>query len=59
VDIPVRCVRCGVTGTTSKLIGGHNVTNMTLSNVTLGNACPRCGGDLKVIDGTYDSRTAS
>jgi hypothetical protein len=27
---------------------------ITLRNVTMGNACPRCGGDMRVIDGTYD-----
>jgi hypothetical protein len=44
---------CGAEGTTSKLIGGDNASGVTLSNVTLGSACPRCGGDMKVIDGTY------
>lgn len=25
-----------------------------MTNVTLGAACPKCGSDMKVIDGTYN-----
>jgi hypothetical protein len=42
-------------GFTSNLIGGDgSVTNLQMTNVTLGAACPKCGSDMKVIDGTYD-----
>ncbi len=41
-------------GFTSNLIGGDgSVTNLQMTNVTLGAACPQCGSDMKVIDGTY------
>lgn len=54
-DIPVKCVRCGETGFSSNLIGGDgSVTNLQMTNVTLGGACPKCGGDMRVIDGTYN-----
>jgi hypothetical protein len=53
--MPVKCVRCGETGFTPNLIGGDgSVTNLQMSNVTLGGACPKCGGDMKVIDGSYN-----
>lgn len=53
VDIPVRCKRCGLRGTTPNLIGGDNVTNLTLEGVTVVGGCPRCGGDLEAVPGTY------
>jgi hypothetical protein len=54
VDIPVRCISCGATGTTSRLIGGDGSGAITLENVTLGAACPVCGGDMKPPDATYE-----
>ena len=54
VDIPIKCVRCGAVGTTSRLIGGSGSGNFTLENVTLVGACPLCGGDMKPPDGTYE-----
>lgn len=54
MDIPIKCVRCGAVGTTSRLIGGSGSGNFTLENVTLVGACPLCGGDMKPPDGTYE-----
>lgn len=53
--IPAMCMNCGFVGTTPpNFIGGDNATNITFKDVTIGGGCPRCGGDMKVIDGTYD-----
>jgi hypothetical protein len=41
-------------GTTANLVGGDAATHLTLRNVTLAGACPRCRADMKAIDGTYD-----
>jgi hypothetical protein len=42
-------------GFTSNLIGGDgSVTNLQMTNVKLGAACPTCGSDMRVIDGTYN-----
>ena len=48
-------MNCGFLGTTPpNFIGGDNATGITFQNVTIGGGCPRCGGDMKVVDGTYD-----
>lgn len=45
---------CGALVSVGGLIEMNNATNVTLSDNTAGGACPRCGGDVKLIDGTFN-----
>src|SRR5580698_1206086 len=54
----ITCEQCGYRWTDGdhglRLIMAHNVTELTLSDVTIN--CPRCDGRAKAVGGTYNVR---
>ena len=53
--VPVACKNCGGLFATGSLIGGSgNIAVLDIGVNTLEGACPRCGGDLLTIPGTYN-----
>jgi rRNA maturation protein Nop10 len=52
--LPVTCKACGTSAFVPAPIRIDNSRNATFKNVVIGGACPRCGGDVRVHDGSYD-----
>lgn len=45
---------CGAAVEVSGLFNMPNATNITFTNVTSRGDCPQCGGDVRLIDGTFN-----
>ena len=55
-DVPGRCVRCGRAVAPQGGLHIENSTGVTLGGNGTGGGCPHCGGDVRLIDGTFNFR---